>query len=124
VEDAGMTTVGEHLLLDLERLLDTDFAHDRLAAALFEVLADGLDLGPCAVRSPGDRAWVDDAISGPIQRTAEDAIERLVGELTRSFAEVPAALIERMVHGGGDSSVDLDALFIVVPERSPVGLGT
>jgi hypothetical protein len=118
-----MSMVSERLRRDMVRLLETDFAHDRLATALFEILADGLDLGPCAVRSVGDRAWVRDAISGPIQRTANGAIERLVAELTRTLASGPACLVERIVRAEEDPTVDVEVVRVDRFVRSPVTAG-
>jgi hypothetical protein len=118
-----MSTLGARHRHELARLLETDFAHDRLAAALFEVLADGLDLGPCAVLTAADRTWVRDAISGAIQRTAADAVERLVSDLASSFATGPAALVERMVGCRDGATMAVDAPLVGLSERAPVAIG-
>ena len=81
----------------IELLVTSDHARDRLARATFEIVADGLDLGPIAVRSPADRAWVRDAIAGPIQRAAEHAITRLVDDLEASLDGGPPDLVARIL---------------------------
>lgn len=92
-----MPTAAARRQRTIRRLLTTDFARDRLSRALFEVAADGLNLRPVAVRTPADRACVRDVLSGPIQRTAEDAVERLAVELTRAMAALPEPLAERIL---------------------------
>lgn len=86
----------------IEFLVASDHARDRVARATFEVVADGLDLGPIAVRSAADRAWVRAAISGPIQRAAEHVIERLVDDLQAAFDGGPADLVDRILAAAPD----------------------
>lgn len=86
----------------IELLVASDHARDRIARATFEVVADGLDLGPIAVRSGADRAWVRTAIAGPIQRAAEHAIERLINDLEATFDGGPADLVDRILAGAAD----------------------
>ena len=81
----------------IELLVTSDHARDRLARATFEIVADGLDLGPIAVRSAADRAWVRDAIAGPIQRAAEYAITRLVDDLEATLDGGPPDLVARIL---------------------------
>lgn len=96
-EDLDMATAAARRRRTIRRLLATDFARDRLSRALFEIAADGLNIGPVAVRTPADRACVRDVLSGPIQRTAEDAVERLAVELTQAMAALPEPLAERIL---------------------------
>jgi len=86
----------------IEHLVASDHARARVARATFEVVADGLDLGPIAVRSAADRAWVRAAISGPIQRAAEHVIERLVDDLQAAFDGGPADLVDRILAAASD----------------------
>lgn len=81
----------------MEYLVATDHARDRFARAAFEIVADGLDLGPIAVRSAADRAWVRGAITGPIQEAAQHALDRLVDELEDAFDGGPAELVTRIL---------------------------
>ena len=81
----------------IEHLVASDHARDLVARATFEIVADGLDLGPIAVRSAADRAWVREAIAGPIQRAAEGAIERLIEELEMAFDGGPVDLVNRIL---------------------------
>jgi hypothetical protein len=87
---------------ELESLLATDAARSRLARAAFDAVVDGLDLGPCALRSAADRAWVRVAIAGPIQRAADRALLRLVDDLAEALAGGDPDLVARMLgHGRG-----------------------
>jgi hypothetical protein len=81
----------------VEVRLATDHARDRLAHAAFDIVAGGLDLGPVAVRSAADRAWVNAALAGPIRRTADRALTQLVGELVDALASGPDDLVARLV---------------------------
>jgi hypothetical protein len=62
-----MATVTARRRRAIERAVATDHARDLVTRAIFEVVGDALDLGPIAVRSADDRAWVRYAIAGPIQ---------------------------------------------------------
>ena len=93
----------------IELLVASDHARDRIARATFEVVADGLDLGPIAVRSGADRAWVRTAIAGPIQRAAEHAIERLINDLEATFDGGPADLVDRILAAAPDDDVEREA---------------
>ena len=65
----------------IERRVTTDFARDRLTRALFDVVTDGLELGPAALPSPADREWIRRAIAEPIRHAAEASLDRLADEL-------------------------------------------
>jgi hypothetical protein len=97
----------------IELLVASDHARDRLARAAFEIVADGLDLGPIAVRSAADRAWVREAIAGPIQRAAERAMTRLVDDLEVTLDGGPPDLVARILAAAepemGRGSDDIDA---------------
>jgi hypothetical protein len=68
----------------IERRVTTDFARDRLARALFDVVTDGLELGPAALHSAADREWIRLAIAEPIRHAAEASLDRLADELDAS----------------------------------------
>jgi hypothetical protein len=89
----------------IEHLVATDFARDRLARAAFDVLADGLDLGPIAVRTAADRAWVRAAISGPIRRAADHALDRLIVELIDSLGRGRSDFVARMLAAHDDAEI-------------------
>jgi hypothetical protein len=83
--------------VELEHLVATDAARSRLARAAFDTVVDGLDLGPCALRSAADRAWVPVAIAGPIQRAADRALDRLVEDLADVLASGDPELVDRIL---------------------------
>jgi len=89
----------------IEHLVATDFGRDRLARAAFDVVADGLDLGPIAVRTAVDRAWVRAAIAGPIQRAADHALDRLIVELIDSLARGRPDLVARLLAAADDAEI-------------------
>ena len=90
----------------IERLIATDFARDRLARAVFDVVTDGLDLGPIAVRTADDRAWVRRAITDPIQHAADHALERLVLELIDALSTGRPDLVDQLLAAAGEDEPD------------------
>jgi len=36
----------------------TAYARDRIAQAVYEAIIAGIDIGPCALPAPADRAWL------------------------------------------------------------------
>jgi len=81
----------------IEHLVATDLARARLARAAFDAVADGLDLGPIAIRSAADRAWVRVAIAGPIQHAADRALAGLVDDLIEALTLGDPCLVARML---------------------------
>jgi hypothetical protein len=101
----------------IELLVATDHARDRLARATFEIVAEGLDLGPIAIRTSPDRAWVRAAIAGPIQAAAEHAILRLVDQLETSLAGGPPELVDRILAAAAPDDVDNEEPFTATADR-------
>ena len=98
-----MATITARRRRAVERLVVTDFARDRLVRAAFDVVADGLDLGPFAIRTPADRAWVREAIAGSIQRAADHALDKLVVELIVELSVGRPDLVARLLAPAGDA---------------------
>ncbi len=94
----------------IERLVATDYARDRFARAAFEIVADGLDLGPIAVRTPSERAWVREALARPIQIVAEHVLGALVDELAETLDGGPDELVARILASASDG-LDGEAAF-------------
>lgn len=92
----------------IERRVTTDFARDRLTRALFDVVTDGLELGPAALPSPADREWIRRAIAEPIRHAAEASLDRLADEL--DLAVVRRRPTSRTASSGGHR---------VVPSATP-----
>ena len=90
----------------IEHLVATDHARGRLGRAAFDVVVDGLDLGPIAIRSAADRAWVQAAIAGPIQHAVDDALQRLVDELIEQLAAGHPELVGRILAAAPDGGPD------------------
>jgi hypothetical protein len=87
----------------VEHLIVTDFARDRLARAAFDAVAGGLDLRPFAIRTQGDRAWVREAIAGPIQRAADHALDTLVVDLIDELGAGRPDLVARLLAPAGEA---------------------
>lgn len=94
----------------IERLLATDYARDRVAAAFFQVVADGLDLGPCAVRTASERASVGAAVAGPIRRSTEVALGQLAAELHGALEHLPVDLVDRLTVCADASPLSIEAM--------------
>ena len=90
----------------IEHLVATDHARGRLGRAAFDVVVDGLDLGPIAVRTAADRAWVQAAITGPIQHAVDHALQRLVDELIEQLAAGHPDLVGRILAAAPDGGPD------------------
>jgi hypothetical protein len=81
----------------VEHVIATEFARDRIARALFDVIADGLDLRPCTIRTAEDQRWVREMIALVIQASTDAALERTSAELAGAVAEGPPDLVVRML---------------------------
>jgi predicted NBD/HSP70 family sugar kinase len=102
-----MATVTARRRRSIEGVVATDYARDRVARAVFEVVADALDLGPIAVRSAADRAWVRTAIAGPIQHAADQALDRLVDELIDQLSTGRSDLVVRILRASAEPWPDV-----------------
>ena len=110
-----MSTAMMRRRMHVEHLVATDAARARLARAAFDAVVDGLDLGPCALRSAADRAWVRVAIAAPIQRAADRALARLVEDLTEALGGGDPALVARILRLGSSADSDRDPAADVAP---------
>ena len=99
-----MATVTARRRRAIEHLVSTDLARARLARAAFDAVADGLDLGPLALRSAADRGWVRVAIAGPIQDAADHALARLVDDLIETLSLGDPDLVARILGRAPDAA--------------------
>jgi hypothetical protein len=81
----------------VEHVIATEFARDRIARAIFDVIADGLDLGPLAIRTAEDQRWVREMIALVIQNGTAAALERTSTELAGAVAGGPPDLVIRLL---------------------------
>jgi hypothetical protein len=103
-----MATVTARRRRSIEGVVATDYARDRVARAVFEVVADALDIGPIAVRSAADRAWVQSAIAGPIQHAADQALDRLVYDLIDQLSTGRSDLVARILRASAEPWPDVE----------------
>ena len=83
-------------LLAVERQISTEFARDSVAHALYEVLVEGLEFGPCELPLPEDRAWIRGAMAVPLQEATEAALASLSRGMARALERAPADLLDRL----------------------------
>jgi hypothetical protein len=81
----------------IEHVIATDYARNRISHAIFDVIADGLDLRPCTIRTAEDQQWVREMIALVIQASTEAALERTAAELAGMVAEGPPDLVVRLL---------------------------
>ena len=79
----------------IERQVATDYARDKVARALYEVIVDGFEFGPCDLPTRDDREWIRGAIAVPIQEATEIALRVLARRLTQAKERAPNGLIGR-----------------------------
>jgi hypothetical protein len=103
-----MATASARRRRAIEHLVATDLARARLARAAFDAVVDGLDLGPIAVRTAADRAWVRVAIAAPIQQAADHALARLVDDLIEVLGGGDPDLVGRLLGNAPDARPDDD----------------
>ena len=87
----------------IEHLIVTDYARTRLSRAAFDVVVDAFDLGPMALRSADDRAWIRSAIAGPIRAAVDHALDRLVDELIEELALGRPDLVARILNASPET---------------------
>jgi hypothetical protein len=93
----------------IARRMDTAFARDRVASALYEALLDGLRIGVAEVRGD-DREWLRGAIAVPLQDATDAAIDCLTWEVTIAFEQAPSGLVDRLEHGRRWSGLEIGAV--------------
>ena len=76
----------------IERRLASAFAHDRVASALYEVLVESVETGPCRLHAEAGRAWIRGAVAAPLMLATEVALATLEAEMARAFDEAPAEI--------------------------------
>ena len=81
-------------LRTLNRHLGTEYARDQVGRALFEVVIDGLELGPCRLAN-AERDWLRGALAMPIHDATEVALDVLAWRIDRILEGAPEPLRER-----------------------------
>jgi hypothetical protein len=73
----------------LNRHLATEYARDQVRRALFEVVNDGLAIGPRDVASYADRDWMRGALALPIQEATQVALDLLAWRIDGLLVRAP-----------------------------------
>jgi len=79
----------------MERQIATEYARERVATALYEVILDGMQFGPRDLPSCEDREWIRGAIAVPLQEATEVALRVLATSLTTALERAPNLLLDR-----------------------------
>jgi hypothetical protein len=87
--------VAQRKRLAVERQINTEHARDNVAHALYEVLVEGMEFGPCELPDAEDREWIRGAMAVPLQEATEAALRSLSHGMTRTMEQAPAGLLER-----------------------------
>jgi len=87
--------VAQRKRLAVERQINTEYARDNVAHALYEVLVEGMEFGPCELPAVEDREWIRGAMALPVQEATEAALRSLCHGMTRAMQRAPAGLLER-----------------------------
>jgi len=77
----------------------TAYARDRIAQAVYEAIIAGIDIGPCALPAPADRAWLREAIAVPIRQATDAALQTLRVALGQCLEDAPPDLVRRLETG-------------------------
>jgi hypothetical protein len=80
----------------IERRIETEYARDRVAKALHEVVLDSVGFGPCDLPTRDDREWIRGAIAMPIQEATDAALRVLARRLTQALDRAPDGLLDRL----------------------------
>jgi hypothetical protein len=80
----------------IERHIDTGYARDKVARALYEAIVDSVEFGPCDLPTVADRDWIRGAIAVPIQEATDVALRVLAWHLEQSLERAPNRLLERL----------------------------
>jgi hypothetical protein len=86
-EDKRCRLIGRHV--------DTEYARDKVAKALYEAVIEGLELGPRDLPMAEDRQWIRGAMAVPLQEATDAALEVLAGSVTRILEAAPTGLLDR-----------------------------
>lgn len=87
-----------HLItgIPLSRRVHSEFARTRLSEAAYDAAMDALHPVLHDVSSPQERAWLREALAGPLHRAAEAAIDVLAIELDVALEDAPASLRRKL----------------------------
>ena len=81
-------------LRTLHRHLATEYARGEIGRSMFQVVVDGLELGPCSLTA-SDRDWLRGALAIPIQEATEVGLEVLAWRVDRILDGAPEPLRQR-----------------------------
>ena len=90
-----MVRPGQSRSRAIERHVASHQARDRIAKALYDVVAEGLEFGPRDLPTATDREWLRGAIAIPIQEATEVALAVLTWRVSRALERAPTGLLDR-----------------------------
>ena len=82
-------------LRTLNRHLSTQYARDQVGRALFDVVVDGMEFGPCALPTADDRDWLRGALAVPLHEATDVALDVLAWRISQLLDGAPEPLRDR-----------------------------
>lgn len=79
----------------IARRLDSPYAHDRVATALFEAVVQGLEFGPRDLPLAEDREWIRGIVAVPLQQATNAALQALVSSVSQALERAPNHFLDR-----------------------------
>jgi hypothetical protein len=79
----------------IARGVASEYARDKVAAALFEAVLLGLEFGPRDLPLAEDREWIRGNIAVPLQEATDAALQVLVMSVARTLERAPEDFLDR-----------------------------
>jgi len=97
-EAEGSDAAGQNdLEAALGQRLRSGYARARLAEALYEIALDGLHPCPRSLPDPRHRAWLREALGGPIEAATDEALLVLVARTLEALEGAPEPVVTCLV---------------------------
>jgi hypothetical protein len=79
----------------IARRVASPYAHDKVAAALFEAVVQGLEFGPRDLPLAEDREWIHGIVAVPLQHATDAALQALVSSVRQALERAPNDFLDR-----------------------------
>jgi hypothetical protein len=79
----------------IARGVASEYARDKVAAALYEAVLLGLEFGPRDLPQAGDREWIRGNLAVPLQEATDAALQVLVVSVSRTLERAPKDFLRR-----------------------------
>jgi hypothetical protein len=79
----------------IARGVASEYARDKVAAALYEAVLLGLEFGPRDLPQADDREWIRGNLAVPLQEATDAALQVLVVSVSRTLERAPKDFLQR-----------------------------